>query len=460
MVQPINYMTDVLNPIEGYMQGLKFGEGLNTERLNQQATTQNMGIQREQMDLAQAQFAAQEQARAQQQAAAQAAARAQQEQAQAGSQALMSYLDALEAGTATPADLRRGMAAFPQLADQFQAFASSVSEERLGNEMGFGKQLAFALSNDSPEAAQGLLQERLEGAEAAGDERAAAVARAQLMQLDENPNGLLMQTLMPLVNTMGDDFDAFHNDILGLGGGDGAGVRSSEILEDGTVVQSTDAGSRVINPQGEVVTGQAAADAIAAARAKRVENERAISGARVGGGLEEQIALGGEAEGARELGQLSMQAGVQAFSDISKVNSSLSNIDEAIGSIDKGAASGIVYNMLPNVTEASASLNNAMNRMGLDVIGSVTFGALSEGEMKLAMETAVPRDLRPAELRDWLVRKRDAQVKARDALTKAAQYLTTPGNTINSWLAEQEGSAPDAGGATPPTGGVTWSIVE
>ena len=64
MVQPINYSTDVLGPIEGYLQGIKFGEGIKTDRLNQQATTQNMGIQREQMDLAQQQYAAQEQQRA------------------------------------------------------------------------------------------------------------------------------------------------------------------------------------------------------------------------------------------------------------------------------------------------------------------------------------------------------------------------------------------------------------
>lgn len=219
MVQPINYSMDVLGPIEGYLQGIKFGEGINTERLGQEATRQNMGIQREQMDLAQAQFAAQERARAQQMAAAQAAAQAQQAQAQAGRDALMGYLTKLEEGTATPADLRRGMAAFPQLADQFQAFASSVSEERLNNEVGFGKQLAFALANDNVDAAANLLRTRQEAAEAAGDAQGAAVYKAQLLELEQNPNGLLMQTLMPLVNTMGEDFDAFHNDVLGLGGG-------------------------------------------------------------------------------------------------------------------------------------------------------------------------------------------------------------------------------------------------
>lgn len=217
MVQPINYSTDVLGPIEGYLQGIKFGEGIKTDRLNQQATTQNMGIQREQMDLAQQQYAAQEQQRA----AAAAQVAQQRQQAEAGNAALQSYLGKLEEGTASPADLRAGMAAFPQLADQFQAFASSVSEERLNNEVGFGKQLAFALANDNTDAAANLLRTRQQAAEAAGDERGAATYKAQLLELDANPKGLLMQTLMPLAGTLPQgEFDTFHNDTLGLGGGD------------------------------------------------------------------------------------------------------------------------------------------------------------------------------------------------------------------------------------------------
>ena len=220
MVQPINYSRDVLSPIEGYLQGLKFGEGLNTERQQQQATAQNMGIQRESMDLQQQQFAAQQQAAAQQRADQQAAAAQQRQQAEQGSMALMSYLDALEQGTASPADLRKGIAMFPQLADQFQTFASSVSEERLNNELQFGQQLSFALANDNTDAAENLLRTRQQAAEASGDEQTAAVAKAQLMELKANPKGLLMQTLMPLASTMpSEKFDTFHDDILGLGGG-------------------------------------------------------------------------------------------------------------------------------------------------------------------------------------------------------------------------------------------------
>jgi hypothetical protein len=159
-----------------------------------------------------------------------------------------------------------------------------------------------------------------------------------------------------------------------------------------------------------------------------------------GAGLQQEaknvanINSGGAAKAAIDLGEASIKAGVDAWSSYGKIQSSIANIDEAVSALDRGAQSGIVYNMLPNVTEASASLENAMNRMGLDVIGSVTFGALSEGEMRLAMETAAPRGLQPEQLRTWLLRKRDAQEKASAMLADAAQFLTVPGNTINKWI--------------------------
>lgn len=146
------------------------------------------------------------------------------------------------------------------------------------------------------------------------------------------------------------------------------------------------------------------------------------------------ISSGGAAAGAKEGGKKTMEAGFSAWEDYGKLQNNIANIDEALGALDRGAASGYVYNMLPNITEASASLKNAMDRMGLDVIGSVTFGALSEGEMRLAMETAVPRGLQPTELRTWLERKRNAQIKAADMLADAARFLTVPGNTINGWI--------------------------
>lgn len=219
MVQPINYTTDVLSPIQGYLQGLKFGEGLNTDRLNQAATTQTMGIQREQMDLQLRQYEDAQRARAQAAAAAQANAAAQRAAAVAGRDALLGYMAKVEAGEDTPADLRRAMIEFPGMMDQFQAISSSFSDERKANEVGFGRQLTFALANDNVDAAENLLRTRQQAAEAAGDARGAAAYQAQLLELQADPRGLLMQTNMGLLALMPDDeFDNHYTNILGLGG--------------------------------------------------------------------------------------------------------------------------------------------------------------------------------------------------------------------------------------------------
>ena len=200
-------------------------------------------------------------------------------------------------------------------------------------------------------------------------------------------------------------------------GGAGA-VRSTKLFSNGTVVQSTDTGVVVYNPQGEVVTGDEAQKVINAA------NEYELSYAQ-------------RLSGGRKLGGISVEAAQDAFEKISLVNNSITNIESALDALEQGAQSGMIYNMIPNVTLASGQLEAAMNNMGLDVISSVTFGALSEGEMRLAMETAVPRNLPPEELKKYLQNKKSAQIKAKAALTKAATYLSDPANSLNTWLQEQ-----------------------
>lgn len=177
---------------------------------------------------------------------------------------------------------------------------------------------------------------------------------------------------------------------------------------------------------------------------------------------EANIATGGEAARVVEEGKMAPGTAKEFGERAAMVRSSITNMDDAISAIDRGANSGVVYKMLPALGEASASLRNSMNRLGLDVIGSVTFGALSAAELNLAMETAVPRNLEPAELRDWLERKRGAQVKAYQALTEAAQHFASGGtqadyySSIGAQIGDQ--SAPPAANPeqftsdTPPQG--------
>ena len=74
------------------------------------------------------------------------------------------------------------------------------------------------------------------------------------------------------------------------------------------------------------------------------------------------------------------------------------------------------------------------NQLGLDVVGSVTFGALSEGELNLALSTALPTGLEGPELVKWAEDKIEAQEKLSAYLEEQAVFLTQPGNTSADWL--------------------------
>jgi hypothetical protein len=236
-----------------------------------------------------------------------------------------------------------------------------------------------------------------------------------------------------------------------IGGAGADGVQSSTALPDqsGVVMTMRDGSIVVKTIGGETLTGQAALDFARTANENYAGYQAEVYGARTRGTNVAEAETGGAAAAAGEAGTQLVQRGFEAFDQANNAASSLVAIDEAIAAIDTGAESGVVAKYLPDITQASASLNNAMNRMGLDVISSVTFGALSQGEMELAMSIAAPRDLAPKELRAWLVEKRNAQAKARDALMRAANYLTVPGNTLRGWMEERAAESAAAPAAAP-----------
>tara|TARA_R110002020_G_scaffold147185_2_gene322340 strand:- start:8854 stop:9942 length:1089 start_codon:yes stop_codon:yes gene_type:complete len=124
----------------------------------------------------------------------------------------------------------------------------------------------------------------------------------------------------------------------------------------------------------------------------------------------------------------------ESFDQLKGIRSSISTIDEAISEIDKGASTGIVDKYLPSFRESTIALENAAQRMGLDVISATTFGALSEGELKLAMDTAMPRNLQPKALKKWLIDRKKAKVKLSRELTKMAITLGKGKTTIAEYL--------------------------
>jgi hypothetical protein len=222
-------------------------------------------------------------------------------------------------------------------------------------------------------------------------------------------------------------------------------VQSGKILPDGTTIILTKKGvTRVLGSDGVELAGDERVTAIRDAEEFGADIQGLRSGARKGA----------------EIGQVEAQ---KAFELVGKIRTNLGNLDSAVAALDAGANTGIIASKFPNWKASTIELQNVQRRLGLDIIGSVTFGALSEGELSLALETALPLNMKEKQLRDWLIRKRDAQVKLSNYISEQAQYLSKPGRNLGNWLefAEkkygdqtQRGNIP--GATTPPgTGGRT-----
>ena len=67
--------------------------------------------------------------------------------------------------------------------------------------------------------------------------------------------------------------------------------------------------------------------------------------------------------------------------------------------------------------------NNIAQQLGLDVIGSVTFGALSAAEMKVAMSTAVPNFQSNEEARAWFVERLAAERALAKEMAEFQRYM-------------------------------------
>lgn len=128
----------------------------------------------------------------------------------------------------------------------------------------------------------------------------------------------------------------------------------------------------------------------------------------------------------------------KGFVTIQKINVNVRNLDKAIAAIDGGASTGAIESrFFPSIRESTIKLEQVQNELGLDVIGSVTFGALSKGELDLALRTALPTRLQPPELRQFLEEKKAAQEKLRAYYAEQIDFLDQ-GGTVAGFLRSRE----------------------
>ena len=193
-------------------------------------------------------------------------------------------------------------------------------------------------------------------------------------------------------------------------------VKAQEVLPNGTVIQSIQAprgepGVRVFSATGERLHGQDVIDSIEAGRKM---------GIRVAG---DTAAAQAEADQVKQ----SIKISGEMFKQIGPIRQSLLTIGKARQALAEGAETGVIDKFLPDIREASIKLTNLMNQLGLDVVSGTTFGALSAGELALALDTALPTGLQPEALDRWLQDKDTSQRKLLEELQGDVMTLSGGG---------------------------------
>ena len=197
-----------------------------------------------------------------------------------------------------------------------------------------------------------------------------------------------------------------------------AEVKSSKILDAGVVVSIlTDNTVTVRNGAGNLLP-------------EGTERENAIRIAE-----ERGIEIQGDRAQQRAFGGLSSEIVATSYKDMLKVRTNISTLEDAKRALESGAQTGFFAQFLPNISSSATELANVRGRLGLDVVGSVTFGALSQGELDLALDIGLPISMDEDYLKGWVQERIDAKKKLLVNLQEAASFLSR-GNSIGDWMVE------------------------
>ena len=184
-------------------------------------------------------------------------------------------------------------------------------------------------------------------------------------------------------------------------------VQSSKILPGGLVQLVRKDGSVEVVP-----AGQADAELV-----KQAERR----------GAELQGIRASEREGAKG----AQKVALNAFDQVGKIRQNITDLQEGIRLVrEEGAETGPIADRVASFRAGTVKLNQLRSRLGLNVVGSVTFGALSEGELALAKDVALPRGLDEDEIVNWMEERITAQQKLAANMEEAAIFLSEPGKSV------------------------------
>lgn len=314
--------------------------------------------------------------------------------------------DAMQSGD--PQAFARLAGKYPDQAQSIKASFGVLSQTQQQNELVSAAEAYNAIQSGNINTAKTLVDNRILAAQNAGQntDRLEAIRRT----LDSDPSAVTKNLDMIMYAIAPEQWSQMTGAPTDLK------VQSSEILDDGTVVSVMKDGSRQVTDRfGNRLTGREAAQAIEQAQ-------------------ETGVRIAGERAGRADAMKRAQDIAQKAFERTEKIQTNINNLDKVVRLIDQGANTGRIANLAPDWNASTIALRNVQNQLGLDVVGSVTFGALSESELNLALQTGLPTNLDEPELKQWAINKKRAQQKLLGYLNEQARFLSRDDTTLNDWL--------------------------
>jgi hypothetical protein len=218
----------------------------------------------------------------------------------------------------------------------------------------------------------------------------------------------------------------------------------------------TTAGGKVTEtPIGGTFEGQEN-NPLASAYAARKYAEAAAGVTGKESGLGETSAERSEREAREKQIALAVEKGNEMLDKSETFNAQTLALSNIIKSIDKGATVGKISGLFPSFEQATLEFEQAAKELGLGVISSTTFGALSAPELELAMKVGFPDFKNAKEARDYAVRKKAAIEKLQIELENAADFFDGT-KTRTDWMRlqrqirkQRKEAEKNGGGTTPP----------
>lgn len=327
----------------------------------------------------------------------------------------------------------------PEMVNTVKASFEAMTEEQRDVAKRDLGQLIFAFTYN-PEQGKNRLDERIEAARNAGDMQEVQSLQTIRKLADIDPDSVVEALAMQGGMAFGDEF---LKQIPGLSAPAEKKVQSTLPIE-GTgffINVFTDGTSQAVDGAGRVLQGEERAEALKAAQDRGIEIQQL------------------RAQG-RAIGRFNVDEGKRALAAARNFEKRIPKLQRARQLIvEEGATTGAWKNRLPTWEDATLELQQIQQDLGLDVIGSATFGALSEKELEVALGIALPTGLSGKALVDWIDSAIASVQKYRVESQKLARYLLAGGNYADYVMQYSEPSGQGApSGQTDRFAG--FSIVE